>query len=251
MREVSSDASEIIFREGDAADAVYLLRAGEVEVVRENQGAEVRITVLRDGEIFGEMSVLRSEPRSTTLRALVKTRAVAIPMTAFFEAFLQDSPFTLKVLCTLCGRLIDTNEMMIESQAPASVTADDFRRIRLLPDSNAIAAQIGAEGVSIDAFPFEVGGHIRAGKPPRRSSHGLTLRHAGDHHIATRQFCLEFLAGRLHLRDLGSPLGTLVNDTRVARFKESDIVPLDLGETLVQASGEDSPYRFRLLVEAF
>ena len=66
---------------------------------------------------------------------------------------------------------------------------------------------------------------------------------------SARQFCIEFIAGRLHLRDLGRRLDTQVDDTRIAREEENDIMPLELGESRVRVGGADSPYRFRLLVE--
>ena len=40
-----------------------------------------------------------------------------------------------------------------------------------------------------------------------------------------------------------------VNDTRVARFEDSDMIALELGESRVRIGGTDSPYRFRLVVE--
>ncbi len=249
MRDVSFDTGQIIFREGDAADAVYLLRSGAVEVVRESQATEIRLAVLGEGELFGEISVIRGEARSTTLRALGPASAVEIPREAFLKAFPDDNPLALKVLRGLCGRLINSNDMMVDGQVRRGVGEEDLRRVRLLPDSPEVGAQIGEDGVAITAFPFEVGGHIRAGVSPSHRTHGLSLRHADEQRISNPQFSLEFVAGRLHLRDLGSRLGTVVNDVRLARFEETDIIPLDLGESRVQTGGEDSPYRFRLLVE--
>ena len=86
MREVSYEAGEVIFREGDSAEAVYLLRDGEVEVLRRSDGDEVRIAVIGEGELFGEISVIRGEARSTTLRAICPARAVEIPRAAFLKA---------------------------------------------------------------------------------------------------------------------------------------------------------------------
>lgn len=249
MREVSFEAGQTIFREGEQAESVYLLRSGEVEVVRQSERDEVRIAVIGEGELFGEIAVIRGQTRSTTLRALGPASALEIPRADFLKAFPDDNPLTLKILRTLCGRLLDTNDMMMDLRSQKGIAEDDLRRIRLLPDSDEVAAQIGRDGLIVGEFPFEVGCHDLPGQKPSQSAQGLTLRHTASHHLETRQFVLEFHRGRLHLRDLASRLGTLVNDTRVAHFEDSTSIPLEFGESRIRTGGTDSPYRFRLLVE--
>ncbi len=74
---------EVIFHEGDAGRCLYLIAEGEVEILQAGpDGASATTTVLRawdsespllsqyEGDFFGEMSVVDSEPRSATARAL-------------------------------------------------------------------------------------------------------------------------------------------------------------------------------------
>jgi putative peptide zinc metalloprotease protein len=62
-------AGAIVFRQGEPGDVCYLVRAGEVEVVREEGGRERSVAVLGKGEIVGEAALLTGARRDATLRA--------------------------------------------------------------------------------------------------------------------------------------------------------------------------------------
>lgn len=64
------DAGDVLFREGDAADAMYLLLSGRLKVFASNDGGrEVVYNELAPGELFGEM-LLDGGLRSASVRAL-------------------------------------------------------------------------------------------------------------------------------------------------------------------------------------
>ncbi len=61
-------ASEVIIQKGDAGDSMFVVAAGQLEVVHPGQ-REAAITLSR-GAIVGEMSLLTGEPRSATVQTL-------------------------------------------------------------------------------------------------------------------------------------------------------------------------------------
>src|SRR5712692_2783393 len=65
-RELVQPAGSMIFAEGDAGDALFLIVSGEVEVLR----AGKRLKVLREADYFGELAVLTAETRNASVRAL-------------------------------------------------------------------------------------------------------------------------------------------------------------------------------------
>ena len=73
------EAGEYIYQSGDIATEFYVVLAGEVEVLREGEGRESQVATLKVGEYFGEMSLLRDIPRSSSVRA--STRVELLIMT--------------------------------------------------------------------------------------------------------------------------------------------------------------------------
>lgn len=69
---------EIVFREGDHGDRVYLLVSGEVEVIHESPAGVEVIATLRPGECFGEMALLSDAPRNAGIRAVGEVDVLSV-----------------------------------------------------------------------------------------------------------------------------------------------------------------------------
>lgn len=59
---------DYIVREGQEGDAFYLIRSGEVDIVKENLGGKV-VNHLANGQFFGELALLTGVPRAASVRA--------------------------------------------------------------------------------------------------------------------------------------------------------------------------------------
>ncbi len=82
---------EVLFKEGDAADGLYLIRRGSVMITRTIAGREVVLSYLSAGNYVGEMALLTDSPRSATVRAAVTTEAVVLDA-AVFKKVLSRNP---------------------------------------------------------------------------------------------------------------------------------------------------------------
>jgi len=72
-------AGDVVFREGDPARDMYVVIAGEMEVLKRSQsGVDARVALLGPGDWFGEMSILDVQPRSATVRVLAPCRLLRI-----------------------------------------------------------------------------------------------------------------------------------------------------------------------------
>ena len=61
-------AGQILFRQGDPSDVVYIVQSGEVEVYRErDDGSEERLTIITPGSYFGELGPMLNMPRSASV----------------------------------------------------------------------------------------------------------------------------------------------------------------------------------------
>ena len=61
-------AGDIVFSEGDAGDAWFVLYSGAVEVLKHGAAGEKKITELGPRACFGEIAILDGSPRSATIR---------------------------------------------------------------------------------------------------------------------------------------------------------------------------------------
>lgn len=112
MDTVKFSAGEKILTEGEDGNAAFLIVGGSVEV-SVGEGARAKIVgTLKDGEVFGEMSLIEPGPRSATVKALADTECVAMTYDEFI-ASIQDNPERAAAFMkTLVGRLRQMNERM-------------------------------------------------------------------------------------------------------------------------------------------
>lgn len=101
-------AGDVIIRQGDEGQSAYFIRSGEVEVVRETDGAV--IARRGPGEYFGEMALLRSEPRSATVRAVTPTRVAVLGKRNFLEMIRLLPATEQSVLDTVRERAMESDQ---------------------------------------------------------------------------------------------------------------------------------------------
>jgi len=95
--------NELLIREGDPADGLYILSSGRVQVWKKDEyGARLDVAELVPGSIFGEMGLLRSQPRNANVEATEPTTALFVTKELFSE-LVQSSRETHKTLETLAS----------------------------------------------------------------------------------------------------------------------------------------------------
>jgi hypothetical protein len=85
-------AGDVVFRQGDYPDRLYVIGQGEVEVVRETPGQEPAVlTRLGKDEFFGEIGILGDTPRTATVRAVTDVAVLSIHR-SYFASLLSYLP---------------------------------------------------------------------------------------------------------------------------------------------------------------
>jgi hypothetical protein len=69
---------DIIIKEGDASDTLYVIESGKVMIYIESDDNMVVLSTLATGDFFGEMALLTGKPRSATVKALSDLVALEI-----------------------------------------------------------------------------------------------------------------------------------------------------------------------------
>ena len=82
-----------IFKEGEAGEALHIISKGEVKVCKVGPTGDLQtLTLLKDGDICGEMSFLDGRPHTATLVATIDTEVYQIERKDF-EGLIETSPF--------------------------------------------------------------------------------------------------------------------------------------------------------------
>ena len=103
LKEESVSKNNVIFRENDPAEKVYLIRSGCVELkialsVTEN----MRLARMKSGEIFGEMSVFDQKGRSATAEAFIDTNMLVVEKDDFCKLLKnEEKDITNKLLISI------------------------------------------------------------------------------------------------------------------------------------------------------
>ena len=96
---------EFLCREGELGDELFVLVEGEVEVSKQVDGAPHVLRTLRSGEHLGELAILREQPRSANVHALIDTRTLVLGGEAL-RSILEDRPQVgLAMLASLAERM--------------------------------------------------------------------------------------------------------------------------------------------------
>jgi flavin-dependent dehydrogenase len=96
---------EVIFRKGDAADCMFVIQEGQVEVLEEFEGQELRLAVSGAGEMIGEMAIFEQQTRSATVRALGTARVLTIDEKTFLRYVHQDPSLACQLLKMMSSRV--------------------------------------------------------------------------------------------------------------------------------------------------
>ncbi|MEL7430962.1 MAG: FAD-dependent oxidoreductase [Chlamydiota bacterium] len=97
------EVGEEIFREGDIGDYLYILVKGSVEVLKGEK--KQRIAELREGEFFGEMSLLNERSRTATVRCKTPVDVLAIRKADFGILLANFSEMKEKIRSTEAERI--------------------------------------------------------------------------------------------------------------------------------------------------
>ena len=115
-----------IIKEGENSNEMYLIKKGKVEVMlNNNDGKELILSTLLEGESFGELSLLDNKPRSANVVSLEDCVLLTINQVDFYEFLRNNSKAAIEVIKYLCRQLRLTNSI-----AHSYALMDVYERLR-------------------------------------------------------------------------------------------------------------------------
>jgi signal transduction histidine kinase len=106
---VSYNSQEAIIRKGDEGNSLFIIMNGEVRV----HDGEHELATLKQGDYFGEFSIIDNEPRSTSVSAIGKVELIQIERNHFYHVLNRFPEITKDLMAALSKRMRSQNQSLI------------------------------------------------------------------------------------------------------------------------------------------
>jgi CRP-like cAMP-binding protein len=109
-------AGEVVFRQGDKGNCMFVIQDGEVEAVVDSDGRELRLRTMGPNEFFGEMALFEKEVRTATIRTLKPSRILSIDKKNFLGGIHEDPSLAYRIVQTMSHRIRDLTDRLARYQ---------------------------------------------------------------------------------------------------------------------------------------
>jgi len=107
------EAGQALFQAGEPGDALYIVRSGEIELyIKDTTGQKIVLNVVRTGEMFGELSLLDSGPRSATAIALSESGLLVLDRDDLLLLFQKKPDAALHMLAAMSGMTRKADQLL-------------------------------------------------------------------------------------------------------------------------------------------
>jgi CRP/FNR family transcriptional regulator, cyclic AMP receptor protein len=101
LQEVSLKAGDALFAKGDTGDCMYIIEKGSVRI----HDGGYTFAILKENEVFGELSLLDSETRSASATCDQDCVLLKLDQTPFYNILSKDQEVLKGILQMLCRRI--------------------------------------------------------------------------------------------------------------------------------------------------
>ena len=96
---------QVVVKQGETGDCMFAIQSGRLEVLKQDGKGEVRVALLEQGDIFGEMAIFEREVRSATVRALDEARVLTVDKKTFLRRIQEDPSIALNLVRMMSQRI--------------------------------------------------------------------------------------------------------------------------------------------------
>jgi CRP-like cAMP-binding protein len=125
MTPIKLRKGQVLFKEGDNGDNLYIITSGKIKLgTKSLDGRENLLMVLGPGDMFGDLSLFDSGPRTSTATAVTESRLLSLGQEKVIPWVREHPEASLHLLARLASRLRRTNEVvsdLVFSDVPGRV----------------------------------------------------------------------------------------------------------------------------------
>ncbi len=100
---------DLLIREGEKADCVYLVKKGQLKAFKHKDGADIELGKIEVGEFVGEMAYINGEPRSASVTAITDCELIEVPLGTFDTVLFKRPAWAKALMMTLAKRIKAAN----------------------------------------------------------------------------------------------------------------------------------------------
>lgn len=133
---------DILFREGDPSDAMYVIKTGRIAITKAKGSGEIILAEKKNGEMLGEMAFFDQKPRSAGAKAILDTEVIQLPFSSLHAQFKTFPEWLKAMVRTVNGQLRDAN-VRIKNLESASTDNEEMFPPHMITRLCAIISLIG------------------------------------------------------------------------------------------------------------
>lgn len=96
---------DVVIRQGEKGNSMYVVQDGYVEVIKEANGQDVQLAILGKDEFFGEMAIFEKEVRGATVRALGTARILTVDSKNLLRRIHEDPSLACRLVQVMSSRV--------------------------------------------------------------------------------------------------------------------------------------------------
>ena len=96
---------DVVIRQGEKGNSMYVVQDGYVEVIKEAKGQDVQLAILGKDEFFGEMAIFEKEARGATVRALGTARILTVDGKNLLRRIHEDPSLACRLVQVMSSRV--------------------------------------------------------------------------------------------------------------------------------------------------
>jgi CRP/FNR family cyclic AMP-dependent transcriptional regulator len=144
------DKDQVIILAEEEGDALFIIASGQVKVsIVSEDGREVILSLLGEGAVFGELSLLDGKPRSANVVATEDTQLYMVRRPDFLQLVYKVPQIAIGLLAELAARLRKTDRK-IEGLALLDVTSRISETLLQLAEEQGVQTELG---VTLESRP--------------------------------------------------------------------------------------------------
>lgn len=102
-------AGEVLFREGESGDQMFVLQSGRVRLTQQGRKGTQVLATLGPGEFFGEMAILNNRPRSATAEVVEAAKLLVLDAQTFETMLMKNAEIAVRMILRMANRLDEAN----------------------------------------------------------------------------------------------------------------------------------------------